>query len=256
MDIRIFIALILFSISSFGAQGSGIFFDAHVSRGMNKGDKLYNFEGVRIGTIEGDSICVLINGKETKAKNTYTPYSSYPVEFQYAVRYSFLAGYERSFNKLLSIRGAVGYQNVLMNAYAATIHNYGQPNQAEEPFVSSKIDRHWISIPVDFKVTLPIRRSGLYVAAGPKASILLSSTYTDSISGFTEDLGSLTPRLNLGIGFRFGVELAIANAGYLFIESGYHKGLLNITPVPSATTQEGEIDALGVGFRMNIPGRR
>lgn len=250
----IFSIIALTVVTSFGAQGSGFYFEANSSQGKMKGDTLFAFEGPgTIGVIKNDTACVLVNGKEEKEKYITSMYTNNPVNFQYAVRFSFLAGYEHSFNKVISIRGSIGYQRALLDAYAATIENYGKSNQKEVPFISAKIDRNWISIPIDFKVTLPIRRSGLYLAAGPKASILLSSTYNDSISGYTEDFGKLTPRFNFGIGFRFGAEIAIANAGFLLIESGYHKGLLNTSPLPSGNTQEGDIVPIGFGFRMNFP---
>jgi hypothetical protein len=154
---------------------------------------------------------------------------------------------------VLSIRAALGYRKALLNAYAATIPGYFNGDMTEVPFVSAKIDRHWLSIPIDFKATLPIRRGGLYLAVGPKTSILLSSKYTDSLSNNPQDLSDLTPRFNLGLGFRFGAEFSIAKAGYLFIESGYHRGLVNTSPISSANTKEGELALLGIGFRMNFP---
>jgi hypothetical protein len=253
--IRSIFSIIAFTVvTSYGAQGSGFYFEANASQGKMKGDTLFHFEGPgRIGVIEKDSACVLADGKEVKEKFIISLFTKNPVNFQYAVRYSFLAGYEHSFNKVISIRASIGYQKALLDAHASVIENYGKSNQKEVPFISAEIDRNYISIPIDFKVTLPIRRSGLYLAAGPKASILLSSTYSDSITGYTENLGNLTPRFNLGLGFRFGAEIAIANAGFLIIESGYHKGLLNTSIVSSANTQEGEIVPIGFGFRMNLP---
>lgn len=251
---RIFSLLVFTAVASFGAQSSGFFFDAHVSQGKRNGDTLYNFDGTKIGIKVGDSICYIENGKETTEENNLG--SLHYDQFQYAVRYAFLVGYEKSFNKVVSVRGAVGYQNASMEAHAATIPGYFDGDDTEIPYVSAKIDRHWISVPIDFKVTLPIRRGGLYLAAGPKASILLSTTYKDSITNTTEDLGDLTPRFNFALGFRFGAEIAIANAGYLFFESGYHKGLLNTSPISSATTKEGEITLIGLGFRINVPSKK
>jgi hypothetical protein len=238
--------LMVTAIASFGAQGSGIYFDAHVSRGEQNGDKLYQFSGPAFGAIVGDSIRYIANGREATGANNYG--SDYQAFFQYVVQYSFLAGYEKSLNTFLSVRGAIGYQKALLDAHASTI-----TDSAEVPFITAKIDRHWISIPIDFKVTLPLGRSGLYCAAGPKASILLSSKYTDSLTNTTEDLSGFTPRLNVGIGLRLGAEFPIAKAGFLFIESGYHIGLLNTSPITSSTTQEGEISLFGMGFRLNLP---
>lgn len=244
-----FVIVMFSAVASFGAQGSGIFLQANASQGKMKGDKIVQFPGGAFGSEDGDSIRFIINGQELADINRYTVISTYPIDFQYAVRYSFLAGYEKSFNKVLSIKGAIGYQYALLDANAATVN----PDFSEDPFVASEIDRHWLNIPVDIKVTLPIRRSGLYLAAGPKASILLSSTYKDSLSNYELDLGDLTPRFNLSLGFRFGVELAIARAGFLLIESGYHKGLINLSPVSSVKTQEGEFVPISLGFRMNVP---
>jgi hypothetical protein len=186
----------------------------------------------------------------------YNITSIYPVDFQYSVKYSFLIGYEKSFSKVLSLRGAVGYQNVLLDANAGLIPGFQNGDMTEVPVVSAEIDRHWISIPVDFKVMLPIRRSGLYLAVGPKASILLSSTYRDSLTSIKNDMADKTPRFNFGIGFRFGAELAIAHAGYLLLESGYHKGLVNLSHISKSKTFEGEIVPIGIGFRFNVPSKK
>jgi hypothetical protein len=249
---HIFLLLVFAAVACFGAQGSGMYFEAHASQGKMSGDKLYNFEGPAIGSIIGDSIHYIKNGKEGTDKNTYTQLSSYPVDYQYAVQYSFTAGYEKSFSRVLSIRAALGYQKALLDAYAATIPGYFNGDMTEVPFVSATIVRHWLIIPIDFKATLPIRRGGLYLAVGPKTSILLSSKHTDSLSDNLQDLSGLTPRFNLGLGFRFGAELSIANAGYLFIESGFHRGLVNTSPISSANTQESELALLGIGFRMDF----
>lgn len=251
---RVISLLLVAAFTSLGAQSSGIFFDAHVSRGVMKGDKLYDFTGSSFGSIvhegEGlDTVHLISNGKEVVGVGN----GFEKVDFQYNVRYSFAVGYEKSFNKVLSLRGAVGYQNALMNAYAATISGYLEGDMTEDPYISSEISRHWLTIPIDLKVTLPIRRAGIYVAAGPKMSILLSSKYSDSLANTTEDITDLTPRFNLQLGFRLGAEFPIGKAGYIYVESGYHKGLINLSPVSEASTKEGEITLLGAGFRINLP---
>lgn len=119
--------------------------------------------------------------------------------------------------------------------------------------VDAQIDRHWLTIPIDLKVTLPIRRSGLFVAIGPKSSFLLSSKYSEKINNTSENLIEFTPRFNLGLGFRVGAELAIAKIGFLLIESGYNWGLLNTAFVSSAKSREGELSFLSLGFRVNFP---
>lgn len=191
--------LLLSSLVCIGAQSSGIFVEGHISQGKQNGDKLRHFEGNVFGSMDDDSIHYILDGQESSRENTYSIISSYPVDFQYSVQFSFSAGYEKSFTKLLSLRGGVGYQKVVMDAYAARI-DLENGSMNDVPFVSAEIRRHWLSIPVDFKVTLPIRRSGLYLTAGPKASILLSSEYADSISTVTQDLADLTPRFNLSLG--------------------------------------------------------
>lgn len=253
--IRTITSILFFAVvAAFGSQGSGIFFEAHASQGKMKGNSLVHFEGQKIGYALGDTIRFIFNGKEYADTNDYTsPFTSYPVEFQYAVRYSFLAGYERTFNKVLSLRGAVGYQYALMDAYAANIPGYMEGDMDEVPFVDAQIDRHWITIPIELKVTLPIRRSGLYAAMGPKGSILLASKYSEKIYNTTQDLADLTSRFNLGLGFRIGTELAIAKIGYLLIESGYNWGLLNTSIISSANMREGEFSPIALGFRINFP---
>jgi len=224
---RILLAVVLSVTASFGAQGSGIFFEGHVSRGVMTGDTLY----AGLSEIYG-----------------------IPIEYQYCVRYAFSAGYEQSFSKLISIRAGVGYQNALMNAYSATIQNSSDNNgdYREVASIDSDIVRHWLTIPIDFKVTLPFRRSGFYIAAGPKASILLSSKGTDNITIEEYTITNDTPRFNLALGGDIGLEFAIGNLGHLFVESGYHQGILNTSPSESGTTQESEINFLKLGFRINL----
>lgn len=101
-----FSVLLLMSAISFGAQGSGIYFQAHLSQGKMKGDSLVHFIGQSYGYTHGDSIIMVFNGKgQDNTSTNYYPVIFSPVDFQYAVRYSFLAGYEKSFNKVLSLRG-------------------------------------------------------------------------------------------------------------------------------------------------------
>ncbi len=219
---NIIFAVVLSAVASFGAQGSGIFLEGHVSRGVMGGDQLLAGVTEMYGT---------------------------PVEYQYNVRYALSAGYEQSFNKVISLRGGIGYQNVLMDAYAGTY----EFDLTEVATIDAQIDRHWLTIPIDFKATLPFGRSGVYIAIGPKASILLSSTFTDNLDNTTSDLTDDTPRFNLAIGGNFGIEFPIANAGHLFIESGYHQGLLNTSPDSSLKIQESEINFLKVGFRITLP---
>jgi hypothetical protein len=55
------------------------------------------------------------------------------------------------------------------------------------------------------------------------------------------------------VGLKLGAEFPLARAGFLFFEAGYHLGLLNTSVISSATTQEGEITLLGMGFKMKLP---
>jgi hypothetical protein len=105
---------------------------------------------------------------------------------------------------------------------------------------------------VDVKFTLPLSQNGVYLAMGPKLSFLLSSQYSDSITGTTIDLASRTPGVNLSLGLRLGAEFAVGTLGYFFIEAGYHHGLTNLAVVAPATTGEGEAALLGIGFRPNF----
>jgi len=218
--------LICASSICLGAQGSGIFFEGHVSRGVQGGDELYAV------------------GSTTGIIADTTP-------FQYNVRYAFSAGYEYSFNKAISLRGGVGYQNVLMDAYAAKIQTVNGQTK-EIPFIQSKIDRHWLTVPVDFKVMLPFRRNGVYLTAGPKFSFLLSSIAKDSLRNAEYDLKSDTPGFNLGLGGKLGFEFAIGTMGHLLVESGYYHGLLNTSPVSGTNSKEGEACLIGLGFRVNL----
>lgn len=219
---RIIFAVVLSAVASFGAQGSGIFLEGHVSRGVMSGDEL--LAGV------------------TEIYGT-------PVEYQYNVRYAFSAGYEKSFNKVISLRGGIGYQYALMDAYAG-IYEF---DMTEKATIDEQIDRHWLTIPIDFKATLPFGRSGVYITIGPKASILLSSTHTDNLYNSSHDITDDTPRFNLAIGGNIGIEFPIANAGHLFIESGYHQGLLDTSPDSFYKFQESEINFLKIGFRITLP---
>jgi hypothetical protein len=242
--------------SCFGSQGSGIFVNVNPSLGVRSGDQLHHFRGNTMGSPVGDSIYYYSGGRQWADTNEYLTLLLDNDKMQYSVRYSFLAGYEKSFTKVLSVRAAVGYQKVGMRAYAALIRNAAKGDMTEEPFITAEISRNWLTFPIDIKVTLPIRRSGIYLCAGAKISYLLSSEYRDSISGFTQDLGSVTPRLNIGLGLRIGTELPVGNVGYVFLESGYTLGLSNLAFINKANTREGEIIPLGLGFRMNVPSTR
>lgn len=266
MICRICFALLLSVFASFAAQGSGIFFEAHFSQGKIKGDTLYYFRGTmsspagRIGAIDHDSLRTIFKGKEVSVYNGKDSIlwlrDDSPVNFQYAVQPSFSIGYEKSFNKVLSIRGAIGYMKSKMDAIGSPVTRYKldywpRIDTLHFPAVDAEINSHWLSIPLDFKITLPIRRGGLYVALGPKATILLASKYTDNLNNVNEDLIDLTPRFNLALGLRAGAELAIANAGFLLIESGYHTGMINVSPMSSVNLKMGNLTLFSLGFRIN-----
>lgn len=176
--------------------------------------------------------------------------SHLPVDYQYAVSYSFLAGYEHSLGRILSFRGALGYQKALLTAYGATIPGYFQGDMTEVPFVDAEIARHWLNLPLDVKLTLPIGRGGLYLAMGPKASVLVSASHRDKLTQQSHDVGGDTSRFNFAVGFRVGGEIPIGDVGSIVIEAGYHKGLVNTWK--GSDTQEGEIVLLGVGFKMDL----
>lgn len=250
---RICIWLAVAAVSSFGSQGSGIFFDVHSSLGVRTGDELYHFRGITMGSPVGDSIHYYVGGNQWADTNEFLNLVLDNDKMQYSVRYSFVAGYEKSFNKVLSIRAAVGYQNVGMRAYAAEIPNFDKGDMSEKPFITAEITRHWLTFPIDVKATLPIRRAGIYLCAGTKISYLLSSEYRDSITGFTQDLGKVTPRVNVGVAFRIGTEIPVGAIGHIYLESGYVVGLSNLAFINRATTREGEIIPLGLGFRLNMP---
>jgi len=158
------VVVISSAMISFGAQGSGVYVEGEVNRGVRSGD-----------TMHAGLILLSV------------------ADYEYCVKTAVSVGYEQSFSKIISIRGGVGYRYASLDAHGAII----QPNGIEQPVVSKEIDRHWLTIPVDFKVTLPIKHSGLYVAAGPKFSFLLSSTYKDSIAGTSLNVTETTPRFNL-----------------------------------------------------------
>lgn len=219
----LFMVVISSAMISFGAQGSGVYVEGEVNRGVHSGD-------------------TMVAGFLTLST----------VYYQYCVEEAFTLGYEHSFSKTISIRGGVGYRYALLDAYGGTI----QTNGTEKAEVSKEIDRHWLTIPVDFKVTLPIRRSGLYLTAGPKFSFLLSSTYKDSIAGTSLNVSKTTPRFNLSLGGTIGFEIAIAKFGYLLLESGYHHAVTNTSMYVGKKAMESDITLLGVGFRLNVPSKQ
>ena len=247
---RICFSLLLASAASFGAQSSGFYGNINVSRGIHLGDKFQNFAGTEIGSVVGDTVYYVDNGREGKKKFDFIHTKS--SDFQYGVRFSALVGYEKSWNKILSARGAVGYQNVVLDAYAASIPGFALGDMTQVPFITSKISRHWLSVPVDVKFTAPLSQNGVYLAVGPKLSFLLATQYTDSITTTTIDLAGRTPGVNLSLGLRLGAEFAVGTLGYFFIEAGYHHGLTNLAVIAPATTGEGEAALLGIGFRSNF----
>jgi hypothetical protein len=248
-----------------GAQKSGFFIDVEAVQNTWVGDTLWYFRGNpagKIGAIDHDSLRTIVNGKEVSKFNGKDSIiwlrKDYPVYFQHDVRPSFSIGYEHSFNKVFSIRGAVGYVESRFTVVSDTVISYtitnGIPRDTTYyPAADAEISSHWVSIPLDFKIMVPIRRSGLYAALGPKAAILLSSRYKDNLYGGSYDFAPLTTRFNLMLGFKVGAELAFLKIGYLFFEGGYHAGLVNVSPISSSNSRLGNRTLFCMGFRVNLP---
>jgi hypothetical protein len=256
----------LTAVVSFGAQGKGFFIEGGVVQGKNIGDTLWYFRGTlgspagRIGAIDHDSLRYIVDGKEQSeyiGRDTIIWLrEDFPVKFQYAVSPSFLVGYEHSFNKVLSVRGALGYMKSKMDVLSDTVVRYHITSVVDTtrfPAINADISSHWFSIPLDLKVMLPIRRGGLYATIGPKATILLSSKYTDNLHGASYDVASMVSRLNFMVGFQIGAEIAIAKIGHLFFEGGYHLGFTNMSPISTANSRMGNITPFCMGFRLDLP---
>lgn len=258
--------IVLMAIVSFGAQGSGFFIEGEAVQGKVIGDTLWYFRGTlnnpagRIGAIEHDTLRTIVDGKEMAEyigkDSIIWLRDDFPVNFQYAVSPSFSIGYEHSFNRVFSVRGALGYMKSKMDVLSDSVIRYQilpVSDTVKFPDVNADISSHWISIPLDVKVMWPIRRSGLYAAFGPKATILLSSKYTDNLHGGSYDFAPLTSRFNLLFGFRVGGEIAIANSGYLFFEGGYQTGFINISPLSTQNSRMGNLTPFCMGFRIKLP---
>jgi hypothetical protein len=250
---------------AFGAQKSGFFIEVEAVKSTNVGDTLWYFRGNpagSIGAIDRDSLRTIVNGKEVSTFNGKDSIiwlrDDFPVNFQHDVRPSFSIGYEHSFNKVFSLRGAVGYLSSRFDVLSDTVISYtisgGIPRDTiYYPAADAEISSHWISIPLDIKIMIPIRRSGLYAAFGPKATILLSSKYKDNLYGGSYDFAPLIPHFNLMLGFKVGGEIAFTKIGHLFFEGGYHAGLINMSPISSNKSTLGTLTPFCMGFRVNLP---
>lgn len=266
----VFATLVLCSNLCFAAQGSGIFIEAHASQGDMVGDTLYYFRGTmnapagRIGMLDHDTLRTISNGKvisEFAGKDTILFLrKDHPVNFQYAVQPSFTIGYEHSFNKVLSVRGSVGYLSSNLDVISSQVISYKiDPvtnrgvDTVYDPAADAEISSHWLSLPLDIKIMIPIRRSGIYAALGPKTMLLLASKYTDNLNDSTFDLTALTPRFNFLLGVRLGGEIAIANIGFLLLEAGYHAGMTEMSIIPQMSSKMGERTLFSGAFRFKLP---
>jgi hypothetical protein len=264
MKHHVFLIIGIATFFASGAQKSGFFIEAEAVQCSNVGDTLWYFRGNpagRIGAIDHDSLRTIVNGKEVSKFNGKDSIMwlrhDFPVDFQYDVCPSFSIGYEQSFNKVFSIRGAVGYLKSRFTVVSDTVISYTVSGSFRDttyyPAADAEITSHWISIPIDFKIMIPIRHSGLYAAFGPKSTILLSSRYKDNFYGGSYDFAPLTSRFNLMLGFKVGAELAFLKIGHLFFEGGYHAGLINVSPISSEKSRLGNRTLFCMGFRVNLP---
>lgn len=253
---KLFIVIVTLIHIVLGAQGSGIFIKANIDQAKIKGDQFYYFKNSNfLGALVGDSIQYISNGKESTIEDPEKDVSIHfrvnkPIEPQGAVRPGITIGYEKSFNKVISLRAAAGWQSIKLDGMMS---EYDSDSATWDTVVNYKIVNNYISIPLEGKILLPLRRSGLYITGGAAVAILLSSRFNDLVKDYEEDLADFTSRVLFNLGFKIGAEIALGNIGHLIFESGYSAGLTNTSPFTDTKTRFNNLSLLNAGFRINLP---
>ncbi len=211
---KIILLSVFFVSIACAASGSGVFVNVGVSRGAIKGDDM-------------DSL-YFFNGE--------------PIESMPRVAPAFKLGYEISFVKPISLRAGVGLQFVGAGYEAEGISGITQPD------INIHMENTYLTLPVELKLLVPIKRSGLYATVGPQFGFLLSAKTIDNEND-TNVKNNATKVFNMGLGFRAGFEIAIAKH-HLYFESGYDFGLSEVYTT-SLEAKTGTLTLISAGFRIN-----
>lgn len=143
------------------------------------------------------------------------------------------AGVELEFKKWISAIGKLSFVNKGYEQKSSGAGNLFGDN--------SKIDNQmklmYLSVPIHFKLTIPIKRSGIFFIVGPETSFLLSAKAINDMEievsnevtkiDTTYDAKNHFNAIDFGIGFSIGGEIAIGKHA-LLLSSGYSAGITDI----------------------------
>ncbi len=209
---KIVIAIIACLTISYGSNGSGVYVKTGVSKGAVQGimmDSIYYF-------------------------NFHSVFSTY------RVAPLFDAGYEHSFNKVVSAYAGVGLRMIGNEYHAEFVMTNGQTPR-EQPL---DIDLYftYLSFPLFAKFLLPMKFGGFFADAGPQFSFLINNETGGRYNG---------GKFNMELGFGAGVEINVGKHN-LVVRSGYDFGLTEIYNIKGESEKMGTLTILSAAFRYNI----
>ncbi|MFP4013597.1 MAG: outer membrane beta-barrel protein, partial [Chitinispirillaceae bacterium] len=186
--------------------------------------------------------------------------------FQSDIAPAVTAGYEHSFNRVLSFSAGLGIRFAsstysLEQGSAYEYNSNGEIISVDSNNLSLSMVNSFTNlvVPVEVKVLLPLSWGGLYLTAGPEFSFMLGAKYKEDITytvtteknrSSETDVTDYYKTFSMGLGFRLGGEIAIGKHT-LFLESGYMGGLTNISENEDLGIKNGEITLLQLGFKFS-----
>ncbi len=249
----IFLTLLTLTIETYG--NSGIYGIGGISRGKARGDETNYLEHT-------------ISNGDTVHTDTLEPSSILsPI---------FVIGYEKSLMKILSFRLGLGYE-MLGNEFIiedGIKTNQTSPTAQLDTLYTWEHKRSfsfsYLTIPLDLKLKLPLKRAGIYTIAGAKLGFLLSAKekldqtvniFNSSNIDLPYDLNSTSESyekniknsataVNMSLGFRLGGEIPIRRL-HLLLESGYDFGLIEVMKDEKLVERSGVFTLLSIGLRLN-----
>lgn len=141
---------------------------------------------------------------------------------------TFLVGAEYAFAPVVSVAGAVGMQFIGCT------------------FESIEYNLTMVNFPVDLKLTVPIRRGGIYILGGPRFDLVVGGKYGHVESDTRSDVSEAFDTFNFQLGLGVGGEIPV-KSHHILVEATYSGGISKL--------MHGDIDnntsvlLFSVGFR-------
>ncbi len=174
-------------------------------------------------------------------------------------------GYEYSFGRVLSVTAGLGIRfaasKLAIDQDVVSRIEYGGTGETTSGILDISVVHKFTNLvfPLDFKLMIPTRSGGVFLALGPEVSFLLAAKRTDDVKNtfnpdnsthIETDISDDYAAVGIGVGFRLGLEKRIGRHT-LLLETGYTGGLSDMCKDEIITMKNMEFSILQLGFRFN-----